>query len=138
MVEHGWRNYYRGCRCPVCRDGVRVHVAEYRARRRGLTAVPAAAGVPNVTPGPATPVGNPTPGACELATLAELESLPAASSHQALAAAALCMARILDNRLALTTQPSACRQLTQVMVLLRRASAPTRGRLAALEMPSRA
>jgi hypothetical protein len=45
------------------------------------------------------------PGPCELATRAELESLPAAQSHLALAQAALCMSRILDNRLLATTQP---------------------------------
>jgi hypothetical protein len=47
---HGYQRYYRGCRCGVCREGVRVHTAERRAAKRTLTPVaggafePAAAG----------------------------------------------------------------------------------------------
>jgi hypothetical protein len=69
-------------------------------------------------------------GAVELAVTADLEKLgdlPAGS--RALGAAALAMARILDDRRLVTTQPSAARQLERLMGVLRRDAAPRRGRL---------
>jgi hypothetical protein len=100
-----------------------------RARKRGTLAPVTIANAPSTE---AAPGANAPPGPCERATAAELETLPGAQTHQASAAAALCMARILDNRLALTTQPSACRQLSQVMATIRKASAAPRGRLAVI------
>jgi len=155
-MAHGYARYHRGCRCPVCREGARLYVAGYRARKRGLTPVPAARDVAR-TPGDVEPdratsrdqitshlpadqhrtVLTPgpcelTPGPCERAVLADVETLPAAASNQALVQAACAMARILDNRLLATTQPSAARQLSSLMLTLRKASAPARGRLAAI------
>jgi hypothetical protein len=122
--------------CEACRVEAREKQRRQRARRRGLEPVPAV----DVIETDRLPVEQPSnqefitdlPGPCEAATAAELESLPAAASHQALAAAALCMARILDNRLWVTTQPSACRQLSSLMLTLRKASAAPRGRLAVI------
>jgi len=141
--QHGRNGYERGCRCDTCRRAQRERIAAQRARRRGLAPVPEvrqsdAPDEPAQVSGNRapvenfSPVANATPGPCEVATAAELESLPAAESHQALAAAALCMARILDNRLWVTTQPSVCRQLSSLMLTIRKASAAPRGRLAAI------
>jgi hypothetical protein len=55
------------------------------------------------------------------------------TGFQALAAGAVAMARILDNPLWVTTQPSAVRQLASVLALLHREAAPRRGRLALVQ-----
>src|SRR5271169_3595599 len=98
--QHGRNGYLRGCRCDVCRAGQRECIAAQRARKRGLA--PVADLVPSTKsamPSTKSAIGSTiAPGPCELATLAELETLPAAQSHLAFGQAALCMARILDNR----------------------------------------
>lgn len=33
-VVHGYTNYTRGCRCPVCTDANRVYTAAWKANRR--------------------------------------------------------------------------------------------------------
>jgi hypothetical protein len=124
--------------CEACRREATVKQRRQRARRRGLEPVPestasndAPEAVADVRQDAAS-VANATPGPCERATALELETLPAAQSHLALGQAALCMARILDNRLWVTTQPSACRQLSSLMGTIRKASAVPRGRLAVI------
>jgi hypothetical protein len=126
MVEHGWQQYYRGCRCAVCREGVRLRVAERRAAKRTLTPVPAPpaedAGVPNETPAP-----NDAPGPVVAAVQAELATLGDLTGWQGLAAAAVAMAHILDHPGAVTTQPAACRQLMSLLdVLHKHADVPKR------------
>jgi hypothetical protein len=54
-------------------------------------------------------------------------------SQPALCAAAEAMARILDNPLLATTQPSACEKLLQIMTELHKSAAPRRGKLAAVQ-----
>ena len=50
-----------------------------------------------------------------------------------LAAGAVSMARILDNPLAVSTQPAACRQLMAVLDVLHTAAVPRHGRLAVIQ-----
>jgi hypothetical protein len=116
-----------------------VYIRAQRARRRGLEPVPefsvTAGEKPQVTPNDdQAPVDRDqrVPGPAERATTLELESLPASQSHLALGQAALAMSRILDDHRLATTQPSAARQLSSLMLTLRRASAAPRGRLAVI------
>jgi hypothetical protein len=130
MVEHGWQEYYRGCRCAVCREGVRLRVAERRAAKRTLTPLPA-------VPVPAQDEPLPEPGPCVRAVRAELDGL-GLSGYEGLAAAAICMAHILDNPGATATQPSACRQLMSLLdVLHKHADVPRRRLEAVTKMSSR-
>lgn len=152
-LPHGWQSYYRGCRCDVCRDGVRVHTAELRARKRGLAPVPPTKVIVQrdsrdlraVPPAPndAPPADQPrndrdevAPGPCEQAVLHDVARLGVASSNEALVAAARAMARILDDRRQVTTQPSACGKLMAVMDVLRRGADTRQGRLAAVQAMS--
>jgi hypothetical protein len=121
MVEHGWQEYYRGCRCAVCREGVRLRVAQRRAAKRTLTPVPVvAADEPLAEPGP-----------CVRAVRAELDGL-GVSGYEGEQAAAICMAHILDNPGAVTTQPSACRQLMSLLERLHKVADVPRRRLEAV------
>jgi hypothetical protein len=122
---HGYQRYYRGCRCAVCREGVRVHKAELRARKRGLTPVP-----PLVSAQTGTQA---EPGPVVAAVRADVDRLGVRESQRALCAAAEAMARILDNPLLATTQPSACGKLMQIMTELHKSAAPQRGRLAVVQ-----
>jgi hypothetical protein len=123
MVEHGWQQYYRGCRCAVCREGVRLRVAERRAAKRTLTPLPMPAQVGEIQP----PVRNLTPGPVVASVRAELATLGDLTGWQGLAAAAVAMAHILDSPGAVTTQPAACRQLMSLLdVLHKHADVPKR------------
>jgi hypothetical protein len=126
MVEHGWQQYYRGCRCAVCREGVRLRVAERRAAKRTLTPVPA-------VPVPAQDEPLAEPGPCVRAVRAELDGLGDLTGWQGLAAAAVAMARILDHPGAVTTQPAACRQLMSLMETLHKVADVPRRRLKSIE-----
>jgi hypothetical protein len=131
---HGYQRYYRGCRCDVCREGVRVHTAQLRARRRGLAPVPsppARAAVPD-QPDHDDVIAS---GPCVAAVRAEVARLGVAS-ERVLCAAAEQMAAILDNPLLATTQPAACGKLMQIMAELRKSAAPQRGHLAAVQTMS--
>jgi hypothetical protein len=123
------RRYAAGCE--VCRRTAREYERARRARRRGLEPQPAALVV--VEPlEPDHDVVNTSaarPGGVELAVQDELDGLGVNLGGRALAAAALAMARILDDRRLATTQPSAARQLERLMAVLRREAAPRRGRL---------
>ena len=115
---HGSQGYRQGCRCSVCREGQRDRVRAQRAERRGLTPVPAApAEEPQVVVEPTTTQAQlvAEPGPCVAAVRADIARLGVRQSQPALCAAAEAMAAILDNRLWVTTQPSACRQLMNVM-----------------------
>jgi hypothetical protein len=141
--EHGWQAYNRGCRCAVCREGVRVRVAQRRAQRRGLTPVPSLPAEPNpmdtvvggdVLNGRAEPGQKRLePGPCVLAVRADLESLGDLTGHQVLAACATALARVLDSGQNLPSWPSAVKQLTAVMDMLHAQAAPRPGRLAAVQ-----
>jgi hypothetical protein len=63
---------------------------------------------------------------------AELLRLPAAESRTRLAAGAVPMAEILDDRRLSTTHPSTQRQLAAALATLRDAVPSSRGRLAAV------
>ena len=133
-LPHGWRRYYQGCRCDVCRDGVRVHVAERRAERRGLRPVPDVP-VPDGTETvadvrqDAAPVPDGTPGPCVRAVRLQTARMGVREAQPVLCAVAECMAAILDDRRQVTTMPSACRQLMSVMAELHKGMDTRQSRL---------
>jgi hypothetical protein len=123
-IPHGRNRYHRhGCRCDVCKEANKLHMRELRARKRTLTPLPAGAdGTPTVAVGPVV-----------AAVQADLASMGDLTGYQALAAAAVAMARILDSKGCVTTQPSAAKQLVSLLEVLHRRVAPKPGRLRAVQ-----
>ncbi len=133
-ADHGLRGYRRGCRCEPCVEANRAYMAAWRARKRGLEPVPAEDTGPALTVVPAAhgaPVAG-VGGSVVAAVLAELETLAATASRPGLAAGAVSMAKILDDRKLSTTHPSAQRQLAQTLDRLRNASHTAKGKLASV------
>lgn len=119
--KHGTRwAYLTGCRCPDCRSAQRVYLREYRQRKDLGSTRPAVVELPDEPSGP---------GPVELAVQAQLEELSAAQAQPALAAAALCMGRVLDGR-SPTPKPQACAKLVDVLERLRKGSERRGSRLA--------
>jgi hypothetical protein len=146
-LAHDRTRYQQGCRCSVCLEANRAYTSQYRQRRRmsGVRVVPALAAKPDpmnaVIGGDVlngrVRVSADGPGPVVAAVLAEVDLLGVLASRPALCACAVAMAAILDNPGAITSQPSACRQLTSIMDELHRVAAPRRGRLAAVEAMSK-
>ena len=67
------------------------------------------------------------------AVRADLAGLGDVRGWQWAAAGAVAMARILDDRRLVSTQPAAAKQLERLMGVLHREAAPKRGRLAAVQ-----
>jgi hypothetical protein len=135
--QHNRTSYAHGCRCEQCRAAQATYLKDYRARRR-------AAGAPLTVARQLTRVvkhDSASPGAPEGAgsvvgaVCAELDGLPGAKARPGLAAAAVAMAAILDNPQAISTQPSACRQLLVALDKLH-AAGVSRGRLATVQAMS--
>jgi hypothetical protein len=123
-LPHGRSRYrHHGCRCAVCKEANRLYMRELRARKRGLTPVPA-----DVTPTVAEAAGR-----VVAAVEADLAALGDLTRYRALAAAAVAMGRILDDPRQVTTQPSAAKQLTSLLEVLRREAPPRPGRLRAVQ-----
>jgi hypothetical protein len=117
MARHGTRRSYKeGCRCDACRAAQAAYQARYRDRvLHGLTR-PTPSSPPPIAPLPATA------GPCEVAVLAELAGLPAATEQPALAAAAVALGQVLDGRPP-APKPGAAKVLVAVMDSLHKASA---------------
>jgi hypothetical protein len=110
-ATHGTRRRYNeGCHCDDCTAANTAYQQKYRHR---LTAV-----VP-LSP-PVTPLSL-GPGPVESGVEAEIAGL--AESRPGLAAAALALARILDNPRAVSSQPAAAKVLTALQEKLRSVSA---------------
>jgi hypothetical protein len=102
---------------------------ELRARKRTLTPLPAA---------PVAAQDEPLaePGPCVAAVRAELDGM-GLSGYEGEQAAAICMAHILDNPGAVTTQPAACRQLVSLLERLHKVADVPRRRLEAVSKMAR-
>jgi hypothetical protein len=139
------KSYQEGCHCALCREAHRVFCARQRQRRKLPVAAlmpvdyPAAVDAPHsagfrVTTKKSTrdgrPVADATPGRVEAGVLAEIELL-GKHGRPGLAEGAISMARILDNPLAVSTQPAAA------MDALRKGRPVSRGRLRAVQQLSR-
>jgi len=115
--------------------GALIEVSRAGRPRKAAVAVDgSAAGSATVT---ALPGATARAGAAETAVLEELASLTSAETRLGAAQAALAMARILDNPLALSQQPAAAAKLTTILEDLRKGSARKRGRLASVQAMTR-
>jgi hypothetical protein len=122
--------------CDLCRTEAAQAKRELRARKRGLTPVPS---VPLAEPGTAemtSTVPAETAGPVVRAVEADIAGLGELRGYQCLAAAAVAMARILDDHRLATTAPSAAKQLASLLDVLHRAAPPKRGRLAVVQKMS--
>jgi hypothetical protein len=126
---HPGRRYQPGC------GPCRLHAAErkraLRARKRGLEPLPALpAEVPDAS---ATGDTAPEPGPVVAAVQADILTMGDLTGWQWAAAAAVAMARILDDPRQVPTQPSAVRQLMSLLAALRREVTPRPARLRAVQ-----
>jgi hypothetical protein len=117
VAEHGTRRRYldEGCRCEDCRAANNAYQRDWRVRRlMGPVDEPASG-----------------PGRVEAGVTEEIDGL-AAQARPGLAAAALALARVLDNPPAISSHASAAKVLATLLDKLRAASA--RGRRGGLAM----
>lgn len=139
MADHGTRQSYAdGCRCAGCKAAQTQYRREHKARQSGVvTEFPKQGRRPKGEAAP-VPVSMPSGGGlAEQAVLEELATLTSAETRRGAAQAALAMARILDNPLALAQQPAAAAKLTGILEELRKGSARKRGRLASVQQMTR-
>lgn len=135
-IEHGKRTtYVRGCRCDACKQANTEYGQNLKKRRRtGQRIQPPLASVTTIRQqesAVATIERDPDePGRVELAVLKEVQSLSASSRHAGLVESIMTMAKILDNPEAITTHPSAHRQLTLGLDKLHEESVGRKGMLA--------
>lgn len=116
-TDHGLRGYRNsGCRCDICLDAHAQYQRQYRARRKKSKGDVHAETVAY------RPVG--VVGAVEIAVEAELATLSSAALKPSLAAAAIAMAKILDDPTLATSHPSSARQLNLAMAALRASARP--------------
>jgi hypothetical protein len=116
-IDHGLRGYRNsGCRCDICLEAHAQYQKQYRARRKKTKGDVHAETVAN------GPVG--VVGAVERAVKAELKTLSSAAQKPSLAAAAIAMAKILDDHTLATSHPSSARQLNLAMQALRATAKP--------------
>jgi hypothetical protein len=117
---HGTRQRYNeGCRCDECKAAQRAYQRRYRERKANGLTRPVAV----VTMSP--PVADATPGPVELGVQAEIDGL-AAQARPGLAAAAICLAQLLDNPRAVSQHPSAAKVMVQLLDQVAKAGAPAR------------
>jgi hypothetical protein len=142
MADHGSRQRYAdGCRCAPCKAAQAAYRREWKARQAGATVT--SIGRPGRRPkGAAESVSLPVSavgvGPAEQAVLEELTTLTSAETRKGAAQAALAMARILDNPLAISQQPQAAARLTGILEDLRKGSARRKGRLASVQAMTKA
>lgn len=124
-TKHGTRrSYLDGCHCEDCSAANAKYQREYAARKK----VPAGT-VTRLRGADSAP----SAGVAEAAVVEELASLTSAETRKGAAQAALAMARILDNPLAISQQPAAAARLTAILEDLRKGSARRKGRLASVQ-----
>ena len=123
-MKHGHSAGYK-VGCDLCRDEAAQAKRELRARKRGLTSVPSPQAESSATVE--------APGPVVAAVQADLAGLGELTGWQALSAAAVAMARILDSDGNVPTWPAAAKELTLLLNMLHREAAPKRTRLARVQ-----
>jgi hypothetical protein len=130
-ANHGTRRRYtEGCHCNDCTAANTAYQQRYR--QRGAGGATPGTNVPpdlsNQDRGTDLPA-DPGPGPVESGVAAEIDGL-AAQARPGLAAAALCLARLMDNPRAINQQPAAAKVLVSMLEKLRSASPAGRRGLA--------
>lgn len=135
-AKHGTRRcYIDGCRCDPCTEANRIYKREYRQRR--------AAGV---APRPGVPIASVTviqpetrgAGPVESAVELEIEGLVQAEVRPGLTAAALALARLLDDPKAVNQKPAAAGKLAELLDKLHKGADARKSRLASVRAMTRA
>lgn len=104
-VKHGTRyRFSRGCRCDHCSEAERLYQRDYRLRGGSAVSAEKTADADSLPPGPV-----------ESAVIAELAGYPLSAERPGLAAAAVCLAQLLDDPKAVAAHPSAVRELGRVL-----------------------
>jgi hypothetical protein len=120
-LRHGTRYRYSiGCRCDDCAEAARIYQRDYRLRKPGAPILESQNRVDDPDSGP---------GPVEIAVSEEIDGL-ASQARPGLAAAALAIARVLDNPRAVNQQPAAAKVLISMLEKLRSASPAGRRGLA--------
>ena len=120
-LRHGTRYRYSiGCRCDDCAEAARIYQRAYRLRKLGAPILESQNTVDDPDSGP---------GPVEIAVSEEIDGL-ASQARPGLAAAALAIARVLDNPRAVNQQPAAAKVLISMLEKLRSASPAGRRGLA--------
>jgi hypothetical protein len=140
---HGMRRSYKaGCRCDLCKQAENEYRRGLRQRRREEVGEFVTRAVPSLSlvaggGGAALTSGNAAniSGAVESAVSLEIEGL-GAISRPGIAAAALALARVLDNPKAVSTQPAAAAKLAHLLDMLRKGSR-TKAKLASVRQMTR-
>lgn len=135
-TAHGERETYQaGCHCDLCKRAEAEYRKELRRLKReavGEFAVAQVTGLSLVTgDSPGTPSPDRAPvGPVETAVQAEIDAL--GSDRGGLKAAAVALAKILDNPKAVSTQPAAAAKLADMLETLRRNTDGKKSKLAAV------
>jgi hypothetical protein len=112
------RSYVAGCRCKDCKEAHRAAARDYRERRANG---PTPASVVTI---PSAVVSEPAgPGPVESGVQAEISGLAAAELRPGVVAAALALARVLDNPRVASVHPPAVKVLVMVLDTLHKGSA---------------
>ena len=131
--------YNGGCRSEACR--LAASVARRERRRLAREAVGESPGLDTdrtrlvSMPMDNAPTSADAGSSVEAAVLAEVEALD--STRPALVAAAIAMARVLDNPKAVSSQPPAAGQLVSILNQLRKSAAGGKPKLASVRQMSR-
>jgi hypothetical protein len=134
---HGMRSSYKaGCRCDLCKQAESAYKRGLRKRQREAVGEFVTRAVPSLSlvtgdggEGLRLERDPSELGAVESAVLLEIEGL-GAHHRPGLDAAALALARVLDNPKAVSTQPAAAKVLAQMLDKLRSLPGAHRGKLA--------
>jgi hypothetical protein len=144
IVSHGRRGYALGCRCDQCKCTEAAYQKDLRRRKAEAAGDFAAGQRPNLAvvtglknslltstnadTGPANMADEPA-NSVAAAVQSEIDALGSAA-RPGLAAAALALARILDNPKAVSTQPAAAAKLSDLLEQLRKNSNGRKSKLA--------
>jgi hypothetical protein len=116
-IQHGRTKYTQGCRCDVCCEAEAVY---QKGRRHGVEE-------------PVTDTSDRVVGANEAAVQAEIEGLANAETRPSTVQAALTVARVLDNKVAVAQHTGAAKELRALMDSLHKGGDARSGRLASVK-----
>lgn len=120
--------YLKGCRCEQCKAAHRLYAQEYRQRKAGGVDTTARALVVVPKPRPTAALE----GSVEAGVRAEIDGLANTELRPGLAQAALALARLMDDPMAMNQKPAAAAKLVELLDKLRKGADERRSRLASV------
>lgn len=122
ITSHGRRGYRQGCRCDQCKSAESKYQRDLK-RRKQYGDLASVAEFP--ASDPVSPVDS-----VEAAVRAEVEGL--SSPRQGLVAAAIALAKVLDDPRATSTKPAAAGKLADMLESLRKSGDQKKSKLTAI------